>query len=351
MVLDLQLRFRVHALMTWLRASASCRASIDLTPGIRSLQIHYDSERSRASALLVGAAAPRSASSATSTRSRCRRASCTCRCRGTTRRRSSRSRSTRRPCGPTRRGARATSSSFVASTGSPPIEDVQPHRVRRQLPGAGPGRRLPRRARRDAGRSAAPPGHHQVQPGAHLDAGERRRHRRRVHVHLRHGGAGRLPVRGPHAAGLQPLPRDRATFAPGTPWLLRFFDQIRFYPVSAEELLDMRRPSRPAASSSRSRKRPSASRLRPLPARPARGRSRRFAHSKRAAFEAERQRWIESGQRTFSARMPDAAPPAMSRAAAGRRRVEAHVPGSVWKVVVPKASASSAATAGRSSSR
>jgi urea carboxylase len=29
-------------------------------------------------------------------------------------------------------------------------------------------------------------------------------------------------------------------FEPGTPWLLRFFDQIRFYPVSAAELLDMR---------------------------------------------------------------------------------------------------------------
>ncbi len=29
-------------------------------------------------------------------------------------------------------------------------------------------------------------------------------------------------------------------FEPGTPWLLRFFDQIRFYPVSAADLLDMR---------------------------------------------------------------------------------------------------------------
>jgi urea carboxylase len=29
-------------------------------------------------------------------------------------------------------------------------------------------------------------------------------------------------------------------FAPGTPWLLRPFDQIRFYPVSAAELLEMR---------------------------------------------------------------------------------------------------------------
>jgi len=27
---------------------------------------------------------------------------------------------------------------------------------------------------------------------------------------------------------------------PGTPWLLRFFDQVRFFPVSAAELLEIR---------------------------------------------------------------------------------------------------------------
>ena len=42
-------------------------------------------------------------------------------------------------------------------------------RVRRQLPGDGPGRRLPRRAGGHAARPAPPAGHHQVQPGAHLD--------------------------------------------------------------------------------------------------------------------------------------------------------------------------------------
>jgi urea carboxylase len=31
-----------------------------------------------------------------------------------------------------------------------------------------------------------------------------------------------------------------AQFQSGTPWLLRFFDQIRFYPVSAKELLEIR---------------------------------------------------------------------------------------------------------------
>ncbi|NYF51762.1 urea carboxylase [Tunturiibacter gelidoferens] len=34
--------------------------------------------------------------------------------------------------------------------------------------------------------------------------------------------------------------KSTPAFAPGTPWSLRFFDQIRFYPVSAEELLEAR---------------------------------------------------------------------------------------------------------------
>ena len=34
--------------------------------------------------------------------------------------------------------------------------------------------------------------------------------------------------------------RSTKTFPLGTPWSLRFFDQIRFYPVSGEELLDLR---------------------------------------------------------------------------------------------------------------
>ena len=42
LVLDLNLRFRVHALMQWLTAQ-NVIGIIDLTPGIRSLQVHYDS--------------------------------------------------------------------------------------------------------------------------------------------------------------------------------------------------------------------------------------------------------------------------------------------------------------------
>lgn len=42
LVLDLNLRFCVHALVQWLKAN-QIEGIIDLTPGIRSLQIHYDS--------------------------------------------------------------------------------------------------------------------------------------------------------------------------------------------------------------------------------------------------------------------------------------------------------------------
>jgi urea carboxylase len=35
-------------------------------------------------------------------------------------------------------------------------------------------------------------------------------------------------------------PHDARSFEPGTPWLLRYFDRISFYPVGAEELLELR---------------------------------------------------------------------------------------------------------------
>ncbi|HEY9198164.1 MAG TPA: urea carboxylase, partial [Gammaproteobacteria bacterium] len=51
LVLDLNLRFRVHALMQWLQA-AQPPGILDLTPGIRSLQVHYDSTVISQAALL-----------------------------------------------------------------------------------------------------------------------------------------------------------------------------------------------------------------------------------------------------------------------------------------------------------
>jgi urea carboxylase len=45
LVLDLNLRFRIHGLMQWIESqmqSQQVKGIIDLTPGIRSLQVHYD---------------------------------------------------------------------------------------------------------------------------------------------------------------------------------------------------------------------------------------------------------------------------------------------------------------------
>jgi urea carboxylase len=42
LILDIELRLHVHALMLWLQAAAP-DGIVDLTPGIRSLQVHYDS--------------------------------------------------------------------------------------------------------------------------------------------------------------------------------------------------------------------------------------------------------------------------------------------------------------------
>ena len=116
-----------------------------------------------------------------------------------------------RSCATTRPGARGTSSSSAASTASTTSTTCAAIVFDAELPRARPRRRLPRRAGRHAARSPAPAGHHQVQPGAHLDAGERRRHRRRVPVRLRHGRARRLPVRRPHRAGVEPLRRRART--------------------------------------------------------------------------------------------------------------------------------------------
>ena len=171
-----------------------------------------------------------------------------------------------------------------------------PDRLRRGLPRARARRRLPRRPGRDAARPAPPPGDDQVQPGPHLDRRELRRHRRRLPVHLRHGGPRRLPVRRPHHAGLEPVPRHGAVRA-GAPWLLRFFDRISWYPVTAEELLDLRADlAAGRGSSSTSTTAPSRSPTTSgsWPRTPTR--SPRSGSRSRRAFEAERTAWEAAGE-------------------------------------------------------
>ena len=261
MVLDLALRFRVHALMLSCEALSAAAASSTSRPGIRSLQVHFDAAiAAQARAARRARATPRTRLPATR-RSRGPDArSCTCRCRGTTRRR-----------------AQAIERYMQAVRADAPwcpwnIEFIRringlgrrrrraAHRVRRRVSRAGPGRRLPRRAGRHAARPAPPAGHHQVQPGPHLDARERGRHRRRLPVHLRHGGAGRLPVRRAHRAGVEPLSADRG-LREGSRGCCASSTSIRFYPVSARGAHRAGgATSRSAGATSRSSRRRSGSR-------------------------------------------------------------------------------------------
>ena len=127
--------------------------------------------------------------------------------------------------------------------------------------------------------------------------------------------------------------REVAAFG-GKPWLLRFFDQIRFYPVSADELLRIRRDF-------------------PLGRYPLRIEQSElaladyqqflddeaegidaFRQQQRAAFDAERQRWIDSGQAHFE--VEEAAPEQGEDAPldAGQHAIESHVAGNLWQVQV-----------------
>ena len=88
-------------------------------------------------------------------------------------------------------------------------------------------------------------------------------------------------------------------FPPGHPWALRFFDQLRFYPVSAEELLDARRRfprgDYPLRIEETTFKLADYDRFLAGITDSAAA----FKHTQREAFNAERERWVAAGQMTI----------------------------------------------------
>src|SRR4029079_17395997 len=85
--------------------------------------------------------------------------------------------------------------------------------------------------------------------------------------------------------------KETSDFPPGRPWLLRFFDQIRFYPMGASELLRYRADF--LQGKVKLEVREETFRLRDYLAfldehRPA---IAAFKARQQAAFEAERERW------------------------------------------------------------
>src|SRR3546814_4380486 len=90
--------------------------------------------------------------------------------------------------------------------------------------------------------------------------------------------------------------RQTDAFVDGKPWLLRFFDQIRFFKVSAEELADWRRDFPNGRRSIRVE--PSEFRLADYRAFLAANAASlaAFEAQRQAAFDEERARWHRSGE-------------------------------------------------------
>ncbi len=123
-----------------------------------------------------------------------------------------------------------------------------------------------------------------------------------------------------------------AEFTEGKPWLLRFFDQLRFFPVSHAELQQIREDF--PRGRYQLRIEPQTFRLRDYRAFLAANGDgiAAFKARQQAAFEDERARWAAAGQDVARAVEPEPPPPL--QLAADERAVVSSVPGSLWKVLV-----------------
>ncbi len=127
--------------------------------------------------------------------------------------------------------------------------------------------------------------------------------------------------------------RDVAAFE-GKPWLLRFFDQIRFYPVSADELLRIRRDfplGRFALNIEHSTL--NLADYQAFLIREAEGITA-FRAQQNAAFNAERERWIANGQADFESDEGVAPNTEAQPLQPGQQGVDSHIAGNLWQVQV-----------------
>jgi urea carboxylase len=129
--------------------------------------------------------------------------------------------------------------------------------------------------------------------------------------------------------------RSTAEFSPGTPWLLRFFDQIRFFPVSAGELLEIRDAFPRGRYSLRIE--PTEFRLRDYHTflKSIEADAAVFKARQVHAFEAERERWAAAGQAEY---LEPADAPAASNGDSDTpdhcKPVRSPIGASVWTIAV-----------------
>lgn len=128
--------------------------------------------------------------------------------------------------------------------------------------------------------------------------------------------------------------RETEYFKAGKPWLLNFFDQIKFYPVSAEEILEDREKFlrgkfeiqiEETEFRFKEYKKFLADNAETI---------KKFKDHQEASFEAERQMWKEKGLDEFVSEVEENSGIAEEAVPDGCEAARANLPGSVWKVLV-----------------
>lgn len=126
-------------------------------------------------------------------------------------------------------------------------------------------------------------------------------------------------------------------FEKGKPYLLRFFDQVRFYPVGADELLQMRRDF--IAGKFHLRIENSTFDIREYERflKENADSIHEFETKRKRAFEEEKARWIANGQLTFESHMAETADNAEDAVLkSDENGIYSPVAGSLWKLNIAK---------------
>ncbi|WP_330350292.1 5-oxoprolinase/urea amidolyase family protein [Streptomyces sp. NBC_00582] len=129
--------------------------------------------------------------------------------------------------------------------------------------------------------------------------------------------------------------QQRGAFEPGSPWLLRFFDRIRWYPVDADDLLDLRADLVSGRFVPRIEEGTFSLADHEAFLAEHADSIAEFRRRQQTAFTAERDAWEAAGEfaRAEAASAPPA-PPAEVTVPAGGRLIEAEFAASVWQVTV-----------------
>ncbi|MER0214666.1 MAG: urea carboxylase [Nitrosomonas sp.] len=129
--------------------------------------------------------------------------------------------------------------------------------------------------------------------------------------------------------------RQTTDFKDGKPWLLRFFDQIRFYPVSESELLKLRKDFIRGQFQLRIEETTFSLQQHHLFLQQNQAAIHDFKTRQQAAFEAERERWRINGQMEFASEsdLDEADAQSELDLPEGSHAIASPVTGTVWKIL------------------